>query len=74
LVDFYKGKGQHRKALELLKTVHTMPGEMQGVRPTVNYLQRLGVDHLDLIQEFGTWILQLDPEVAIKVLYVLVIQ
>ena len=40
----------------------------------MNYLQRLGVDHLDLIQEFGTWILQLDPEVAIKVLYVLVIQ
>ncbi|KAF9213277.1 Vacuolar morphoproteinsis protein 6 [Podila verticillata] len=67
LVDFYKGKGQHRKALELLKTVHTMPGEMQGVRPTVNYLQRLGVDHFDLIQEFGTWILQLDPEVAMKI-------
>ncbi|KAF9387750.1 Vam6/Vps39-like protein [Podila verticillata] len=67
LVDFYKGKGQHRKALELLKTVYTMPGEMQGVRPTVNYLQRLGVDHFDLIQEFGTWILQLDPEVAMKI-------
>ncbi|KAF9334368.1 Vam6/Vps39-like protein [Podila minutissima] len=67
LVDFYKGKGQHRKALELLKTVHTMPGEMYGVRPTVNYLQRLGVDHFNLIQEFGTWILELDPEVAIKI-------
>ncbi|KAG0012682.1 Vam6/Vps39-like protein [Podila clonocystis] len=67
LVDFYKGKGQHRKALELLKTVHTVPGEMHGVRPTVNYLQRLGVDHFNLIQEFGTWILELDPEVAIKI-------
>ncbi|KAG0095622.1 Vam6/Vps39-like protein [Podila epicladia] len=67
LVDFYKGKGQHRKALELLKTVHSMPGEMHGVRPTVNYLQRLGVDHFNLIQEFGTWILELDPEVAIKI-------
>lgn len=40
---------------------------MNGVRPTVNYLQRLGVDHFNLIQEFGTWILELDPEVAIKV-------
>ncbi|KAG0036291.1 Vam6/Vps39-like protein [Podila clonocystis] len=67
LVDFYKGKGQHRKALELLKTVHTVPGEMHGVQPTVNYLQRLGVDHFNLIQEFGTWILELDPEVAIKI-------
>ncbi|KAG0335759.1 Vam6/Vps39-like protein [Podila horticola] len=67
LVDFYKGKGQHRKALELLKTVHTTPGEMHGVRPTMNYLQRLGVDHFNLIQEFGTWILELDPEVAIKI-------
>ncbi|KAG0343692.1 Vam6/Vps39-like protein [Podila humilis] len=67
LVDFYKGKGQHRKALELLKTVHTMPGEMSGVRPTVSYLQRLGIDHFNLIQEFGTWILEQDPDVAIKI-------
>ncbi|KAG0044852.1 Vam6/Vps39-like protein [Gryganskiella cystojenkinii] len=67
LVDFYKGKGQHRKALELLKTVHTGPGEMAGVQPTVSYLQRLGVDNLPLILEFGTWILEADPKVAIKI-------
>src|SRR5690349_17281833 len=40
---------------------------MQGVLPTVNYLQRLGVDHLPLILEFGTWILELDPAVAMKI-------
>ncbi|KAI7829554.1 vacuolar sorting protein 39 domain 2-domain-containing protein [Gamsiella multidivaricata] len=67
LVDFYRGKGQHRKALELLKSVHTVPGDMRGVLPTVNYLQRLGADHLDLILEFGTWILESEPEVAMKI-------
>jgi len=44
-----------------------MPGEMSGVQPTVSYLQRLGVDHMQLIFEFGTWILEEDPIVAIKV-------
>ncbi|KAG0198890.1 Vam6/Vps39-like protein [Mortierella sp. GBA30] len=67
LVDFYRGKGQHRKALELLRTVHSTPGEMQGVFPTVSYLQRLGADHFNLILEFGTWILQEDPAVAMKI-------
>ncbi|KAG0263458.1 Vam6/Vps39-like protein [Mortierella polycephala] len=67
LVDFYRGKGQHRKALELLKTVHNLPGEMHGVLPTVSYLQRLGSEHFKLILEFGTWILELDPIVAMKI-------
>ncbi|KAF9156153.1 Vacuolar morphoproteinsis protein 6 [Linnemannia schmuckeri] len=67
LVDFYRGKQLHRKALELLKTIHANPGEMHGVLPTVSYLQRLGVDHLPLILEFGTWILELDPAVAMKI-------
>ncbi|KAF9438235.1 Vam6/Vps39-like protein [Entomortierella beljakovae] len=67
LVDFYRGKGQHRKALDLLKSVHSVPGDMYGVLPTVHYLQRLGVDHLSLILEFGTWILELDPLVAMKI-------
>ena len=66
-MDFYRGKQLHRKALELLKTIHANPGEMHGVLPTVNYLQRLGVDHLPLIFEFGTWILELDPAVAMKI-------
>ncbi|ORZ13809.1 vacuolar sorting protein 39 domain 2-domain-containing protein [Lobosporangium transversale] len=67
LVDFYRGKGQHRKALELLKSIHTTTGEMQGVLPTVHYLQRLGADHFNLILEFGTWILESDPVVAMKI-------
>ncbi|KAG0322530.1 Vam6/Vps39-like protein, partial [Dissophora globulifera] len=67
LVDFYRGKKQHRKALELLKSVHTISGDMHGVLPTVYYLQRLGVDHFNLILEFGTWILESDPIVAMKI-------
>ncbi|KAG0022469.1 Vam6/Vps39-like protein [Entomortierella chlamydospora] len=67
LVDFYRGKGQHLKALELLKSVHSLPGDMHGILPTVHYLQRLGVDNLNLILEFSPWILELDPLVAMKV-------
>ncbi|KAF9984824.1 Vam6/Vps39-like protein [Mortierella antarctica] len=67
LVDFYRGKGQHRKALELLKTVHSSPGDMQGVLPTVSYLQRLGAEHFNLILEFGTWILMEDPDLGMKI-------
>lgn len=67
LVDFYKGKGQHRKALEHLKSIHSTQGEVQGVLPTVHYLQDLGFEHFDLILEFGTWILEADPSVAMKV-------
>ncbi|KAF9585929.1 Vacuolar morphogenesis protein 6 [Lunasporangiospora selenospora] len=67
LVDFYKGKGHHQKALELLKTIHTVPGEMYGVLPTVTYLQRLGADYLNLIMEYGTWVLELDPITGMKI-------
>ncbi|KAF9362961.1 Vam6/Vps39-like protein [Mortierella sp. NVP85] len=67
LVDFYKGKGQHRKALEHLKAIHSAPGEMHGVLPTVHYLQDLGPEHLKLILEFGTWILESEPSVAMKI-------
>ncbi|KAI8603875.1 vacuolar sorting protein 39 domain 2-domain-containing protein [Dissophora ornata] len=55
------------QALELLKSVHTAPGELQGVLPTVSYLQRLGVDHLNLILEFAAWVLESDPVVGMKI-------
>ncbi|KAG0231170.1 Vacuolar morphogenesis protein 6 [Actinomortierella wolfii] len=67
LVDYYKGKSLHRKALELLRTVHELPGDTYGALPTVLYLQGLGSDHLDLILEFSTWVLALDPEVAMRI-------
>jgi len=40
---------------------------MHGVLPTVHYLQDLGAEHLKLILEFGTWILESEPSVAMKV-------
>jgi hypothetical protein len=40
---------------------------MHGVLPTVHYLQDLGVEHFDLILEFGTWILEEEPLEAMKV-------
>ncbi|KAF9941848.1 Vacuolar morphogenesis protein 6, partial [Modicella reniformis] len=66
LIDFYKGKGLHRKALEHLKALHDT-SEDQVVLQTVYYLQDLDAGHFDLILEFGTWILKIDPIVAMEI-------
>ncbi|KAJ9070357.1 Vacuolar morphogenesis protein 6 [Entomophthora muscae] len=66
LVDFYYAKGLHRKALQLLRTLgqadstdkHTI--SFLGVKPTVQYMMRLGGDHFDLISEFSAWCLAND--------------
>lgn len=66
LIDLYYSKGLHRKALQLLKTLgvsddNTSYG-LGGVSPTIQYLERLGGDHFDLIQEFVPWCISGDPE------------
>ncbi|CAG8623281.1 8545_t:CDS:10, partial [Diversispora eburnea] len=48
LVDLYKGKGLHRP--------------MTGTIHTILYLQKLGMDHFDLILEYATWVLETNPE------------
>ena len=34
---------------------------MNGTFQTIQYLQKLGSDHFDLILEFATWVLKADP-------------
>ncbi|KAI9596824.1 hypothetical protein BDF19DRAFT_412394 [Syncephalis fuscata] len=63
LIDFYKGKQLHRLALQLLAQLGIAEdGPMSGCEPTVQYLQRLGIDYIDLIWEFSIWVLQKHPE------------
>ncbi|CAG8539118.1 8928_t:CDS:10, partial [Acaulospora morrowiae] len=62
LVDLYKGKGLHRKSLELLKKLGQSEGPMSGTFHTILYLQRLGVEHFDLMLEYAKWVMDTDPE------------
>lgn len=60
LIILYQTKGQHRKALELLKSENS-------VDRTVAYLQHLGAENMGLILEFADWILTTSPEEGLKV-------
>ncbi|KAI8050490.1 vacuolar sorting protein 39 domain 1-domain-containing protein [Syncephalis plumigaleata] len=63
LVDLYRGKQLHRLALQLLAQLgRDEDGPMGGCEPTIQYLQRLGIDHIDLIWEFSVWVLQMYPD------------
>ncbi|KAJ1661036.1 Vacuolar morphogenesis protein 6 [Dispira simplex] len=83
LVDLYFGKALHRKALQLLARLATQDSVMSssteglslpagsdrltGPQATIQYLQRLPFQHLDLILEYSQWVMQRDPELAIEV-------
>lgn len=36
-------------------------GPLRGVVPTIRYLQRLGLDHFDLVLLYSRWVLETDP-------------
>lgn len=36
-------------------------GPLRGVMPTIRYLQRLGLDHFDLVLLYSHWVLESDP-------------
>ncbi|KAI8096965.1 vacuolar sorting protein 39 domain 2-domain-containing protein [Halteromyces radiatus] len=62
LVDLYNCKGLHSNALDLLsKLGQQTDGPLRGVLPTIRYLQRLGLDHFDLVLQYSRWVLESDP-------------
>ncbi|XP_014242813.1 vam6/Vps39-like protein [Cimex lectularius] len=64
----YKTKGLHEKALQLLKTQADIEDSpLRGLEPTVTYLQNLGKDHIELIFEFASWVLEVNPEEGLKI-------
>lgn len=68
LIILYQTKGQHKKALELLKQQSTeIDSSLRGYDRTVQYLQKLGGEHINLIFEFATWVLQKHPEEGLKI-------
>ncbi|XP_068628376.1 vam6/Vps39-like protein [Battus philenor] len=68
LIILYQTKGQHTKALQLLKEQAKQPdSSLKGYHRTKNYLQHLGADHINLIFKFSDWILEEHPEEGLKI-------
>lgn len=63
LVILYEKKEMHKKALDLLMVQSRKPNTfLSGCEATIQYLQRLGPKHLDLIYEYAKWVIKEDPE------------
>ncbi|KAK7104918.1 vam6/Vps39-like protein [Littorina saxatilis] len=68
LIILYEKKGLHQKALSLLMKQAVRPDSpLKGHERTVQYLQHLGAEHLDLIFEYAEWVLQRHPEDGLKI-------
>ncbi|KAA8895150.1 vacuolar sorting protein 39 domain 2-domain-containing protein [Sphaerosporella brunnea] len=72
LVDFLERKKLHRDALELLRFFGQAEDDskapnLHGPQKTVTYLERLKAEHIDLILEFATWPLQIEPELGMEI-------
>ena len=55
-------------ALDMLHKFHKGPYTvLSGVWPTIDYLQNLGCDNIDLILKYSEWVLRESPDDGIKV-------
>ncbi|KAI1284984.1 Vam6/Vps39-like protein [Halotydeus destructor] len=63
----YQSKGLHRRALDLLKIQSTKSGSLAGHEQTIDYLQRLGAENLDLIFEYATWVIKESSEDGLRI-------
>lgn len=66
LIILYQSRGLHTKALELLKT-HFQDSPINGYEKTVQYLQHLGPDHIEIILTYSRWVLENEPELGLKI-------
>jgi Vam6/Vps39-like protein vacuolar protein sorting-associated protein 39 len=62
LIILYQIKGQHKRALTLLKT-----SNLFGYERTIRYLQDLGAEHKRIIFEFADWVIQEHPLEGLKI-------
>ncbi|XP_069359986.1 vam6/Vps39-like protein [Maniola hyperantus] len=68
LIILYQTKGQHTKALQLLREQAKQPdSSLKGYHRTKHYLQHLGSEHIHLIFKFSDWILKEYPEEGLKI-------
>ncbi|XP_014212191.1 vam6/Vps39-like protein [Copidosoma floridanum] len=68
LIILYQTKGQHKKALELLEEqAKENDSSLKGTERTIQYLQHLGKDHMDLILKFAGWVLEQEPGEGLRI-------
>ncbi|KIP04390.1 hypothetical protein PHLGIDRAFT_109638, partial [Phlebiopsis gigantea 11061_1 CR5-6] len=68
LIYLYGGKKMHGKALDLLKKLSENESDMkEKLTPSVNYLQRLGPEYLDLIFDHSRWVFEQDVDIAFEI-------
>ncbi|EKM58191.1 uncharacterized protein PHACADRAFT_171437 [Phanerochaete carnosa HHB-10118-sp] len=68
LIYLYNGKKMHGKALDLLKRLSEKETDMRDkLMPLVNYLQRLGPEHLDMIFEHSRWVFEHDVDIGFEI-------
>uniref|UniRef100_UPI00398E877B vam6/Vps39-like protein isoform X2 n=1 Tax=Pristiophorus japonicus TaxID=55135 RepID=UPI00398E877B len=68
LIILYEKKGLHEKALQvLLDQAKKANSPLKGHERTVQYLQRLGKENLNIIFEFSLWVLKACPEDGLKI-------
>ncbi|KAJ8045113.1 Vam6/Vps39-like protein [Holothuria leucospilota] len=68
LVILYSNKGKHKEALDLLlRQSQKVSSPLRGIERTVQYLQKLGAKHSDLVFEYATWVLSAHPEDGLKI-------
>ena len=65
---FFISENELFTALDLLLRQAQKPSsQLKGHDWTVQYLQRLGSDHMDLITDYAGWVLKAYPEDGLKV-------
>ena len=68
LIQLYNTKGEHKKSLNLLMTCNLqVQGPLRDPIHTIDYLQKLGPNHLPLILEFSKWVVKNNQEEALKI-------
>ncbi|ORX84557.1 hypothetical protein BCR32DRAFT_217745 [Anaeromyces robustus] len=68
LIDLYKGKGYHKKALDILITKGESPDEsMYGPYHIITYLQKLNKTDFDLVLEYSVWVIEHYPEESLEI-------
>ncbi|SPO24439.1 related to Vam6/Vps39-like protein involved in vacuolar morphogenesis [Ustilago trichophora] len=68
LIALYGGKEMHSKALGLLKQFAEDEEDVEEkMRPTIQYLQNLGPEFIDVILETSHWLLEVDAELGMEV-------
>ncbi|XP_068220684.1 vam6/Vps39-like protein isoform X3 [Palaemon carinicauda] len=68
LVYFYRSRGHHKRALQLLQRHSDNPESvLYGHDHTICYLQNLGPEYIDLIGEYSEWVLKSHPKDALRI-------